>query len=76
MGAQIRGAQTRYTVDNFGCYQPLEDIIFIYSDIRKYYNDETMLNTKTLPHGRKLFTSFYIENVFAKYFANCRHLFT
>ena len=55
LGAQIRGAQTRYTVDNFGCYQPLEDIIFIYSDIRKYYNDETMLNTKTLPHGRKAF---------------------
>ena len=77
LGAQIRGAQTRYTVVNFGLYQALEDIIFIYSDVRKYYNDEIMLNTKTHSHtDEKLFASFYIENVFAKYFAKCCHLFT
>ena len=53
----------------------LKDIIFIYSGIRKYYN-EIIFNTKTHFYPeKKLFASFYNENDFAKYFAKCRHLF-
>ena len=54
----------------------LEDIIFMYSGIHKYYNDEIIFNTKTCFYtDERLFASFYIQNDFAKYFAKCCHLF-